>query len=201
MKHLILVFTVFLFLVNSIDSSAQKLNPGDGVRIGFSDITDLNSGGYFVQPDGVIQMPFIGLVNVNNKDFKDIKTEIVASYDSLYKKPKMTIYALFRINILGEVANPGFYYVTDVDKFTSILALAGGTTGNADLEAITIIRDQKELELDVNTIIKEGGSATDFGLRSGDQIYIPRTWWADRGITVLISGIALIVTIVALLIK
>ena len=113
----------------------------------------------------------------------------------------MTIYALLRINILGEVTNPGFYYVTDVDKFTSILALAGGTTNNADLEAITIIRNQKEMELDVKTIIREEYSANEFGLRSGDQIYIPRTWWSDRGITILISGIALVVTIVALLIK
>ena len=201
MKYLVFVFVVSLSLLVSIDSLAQELNPGDGVRISFLDITDVISGDYFVDPDNVINMPFIGIVDVSEKDFKDVKAQIIARYDSLYKNPKMTVYALFRINILGEVANPGFYYVTDVDKFTSILALAGGTTGNADLEAISIIRDQEELEIDVNTIIREGSSATDFGLRSGDQIYIPRTWWSDRGITILISSIALVVTIIALIIK
>jgi protein involved in polysaccharide export with SLBB domain len=201
MKYLVFVFVVSLSLLVSIDSLAQELNPGDGVRISFLDITDVISGDYFVDPDNVINMPFIGVVDVSKKDFKDVKAQIIARYDSLYKNPKMTVYALLRINILGEVANPGFYYVTDVDKFTSILALAGGTTGNADLEAISIIRDQEELEIDVNTIIREGSAATDFGLRSGDQIYIPRTWWADRGITILISAIALIVTIVAVIIK
>jgi protein involved in polysaccharide export with SLBB domain len=201
MKYLVFVFVVSLSLLVSIDSLAQELSPGDGVRISFLDITDVISGDYFVDPDNVINMPFIGVVDVSEKDFKDVKAQIIARYDSLYKNPKMTVYALLRINILGEVANPGFYYVTDVDKFTSILALAGGTTGNADLEAISIIRDQEELEIDVNTIIREGSAATDFGLRSGDQIYIPRTWWADRGITILISAIALIVTIVAVIIK
>ncbi|MEJ2195527.1 MAG: polysaccharide biosynthesis/export family protein [Ignavibacteriaceae bacterium] len=201
MKYLIMVLTTFLSLVINIDSMAQQLNPGDGIRVSFLDITDLISGDYFVQPTGVISMPFIGVVNVRNKDFKEVEAQIIARYDSLYKNPQMTIYALLRINILGEVANPGFYYVTDVDKFTSILALAGGTTNNADLDAISIIRNNKELEVDVKTIIREDNSVNEFGLRSGDQIYIPRTWWADRGITILISGIALIVTIVALLIK
>lgn len=201
MKYLIIVFIAFLSLVITIDSPAQELNPGDGVRISFLDVTDMISGDYFVEPNRVIIMPFIGVVDVRSKDFKEVEAQIIAGYDSLYKNPKITVYALLRINILGEVTNPGFYYVTDVDKFTSILALAGGTTNNADLEAITIIRNQKEMELDVKTIIREEYSANEFGLRSGDQIYIPRTWWSDRGITILISGIALVVTIVALLIK
>ena len=199
MKYLFLIF-IISFSAN-INSLAQVLKPSDGIRISFLDITEEISGDYFVQPDGVIHMPLIGIVDANSKDFKEIKAEVMASYDSLYKNPKLTIHALFRINVLGEVHNPGFYYVTDRDRFTAILALAGGTTGSADLEAISIIRDNKELELDVNTIIREGNSVTDFGLRSGDQIFVPRTWWADRGITVLISGIALIVTIVALIIK
>jgi len=202
MKYLLIVFSAFLFLTNSIDSLAQELNPGDGVRISFLDITDIISGDYFIQSDGVIQMPFIGLIDTRAKDFKQIKARIAAGYDSLYKNPKMTINALFRINVLGEVNNPGFYYVTDIEKFTGILALAGGTTNSADLEAISIIRDNKEIELDVNTIIRQGNSVTDFGLHSGDQIFIPRTWWADaRGVTILLSAVALIVTIVTLFIK
>ncbi len=201
MKYLIFVLVVSLYLSVSIDTLAQKLNPGDGIRISFLDITDPISGDYFIQPDGIINMPFIGLVDANDKDFKEIKRQIVAGYDSLYKRPKMTIYALFRVNVLGEVKNPGFYYVSEIEKFTGILALAGGTTNNADLEAISIIRGNQELQLDVDTIIKEDNSVKDFGLRSGDQIFIPKTWWADRGITILISGIALIVTIVALIIK
>jgi protein involved in polysaccharide export with SLBB domain len=202
MKYLFIVFTAYLSLLINIDSLAQELNPGDGVRITFLDITDVISGDYFIQSDGAIHMPFIGIIDASGKDFKNIKAQIAAGYDSLYKNPQMTINALFRINVLGEVNNPGFYYVTDIEKFTGILALAGGTTNSADLEAISIIRDNKELELNVDTIIREGDSVTDFGLRSGDQIFIPRTWWADaRGVTILISAIALVATIIALFVK
>ena len=199
-NHFLLAATFFLMM--SLSSFSQQLNPGDGVRISFLDIKDIISGDYYVEPDGVISLPFIGAINTNDRDFKDVKSQIIFRYDSLYKSPKLTVHALFRINILGEIKNPGYYYVTEIEKFTGILALAGGTTGEADLGGVYIIRDSKEMDIDVEDIIEQGGSAADFGLKSGDQIYVPRTWWADaRGFTIIISAAALIVTIVALVIR
>ena len=194
--------TFSLFISLSYCLFAQQLNPGDGVRISFLDITDNISGDYYVEPDGILSLPFVGGISTNNRDFSEVKRQIIFKYDSLYKSPKLTVHALFRINVLGEVRNPGYYFVTEVEKFTGILALAGGTTGDADLESIYIIRDYQEIEFDVQSIIEEGGSAADLGLQSGDQIYVPRTWWANaRGITVIISAAALVVTVVALIIR
>jgi len=184
----------------SLSSYAQELNLGDGVRISFLDIDDLITGDYFIQPNGLLNLPFIGIINTSNKDFKEIKSIIEFRYDSLYRNPQLTVNALFRINVLGEVRNPGFYYVSDYEKFTSILAFAGGTTGTADLENIKLIRNFEEIQLDVETIIQEGSSATDFGLQSGDQIFVPRSWWADaRGFTIILSALALVVTVIAII--
>jgi len=199
-KLAFLATTIFFFM--SLSSLAQVLNPGDGVRITFHDITDAISGDYFVEPDGIISLPFVGNINAINRNFQDVKSQIIFRYDSLYRNPKLTVHALYRVNVLGEVRNPGYYYVTEIEKFTGILALAGGTTGNADLGSIYIIRGFKEIQLDVETIIQEGDSASDFGLRSGDQIFVPRTWWADaRGVTILISAAALVVTIVSIILR
>ncbi len=184
----------------SLSLYAQELNLGDGVRISFLDIDDVITGDYYIQPNGLLHLPFIGVIKTSNLDFKEIKSKIEFRYDSLYKNPQLTVNALFRINVLGEVRNPGFYYVSDYEKFTAILAFAGGTTGTADLENIKLIRNFEEIHLDVETIILEGSSATDFGLQSGDQIIVPRTWWADaRGFTIIISALALIVTIIAII--
>jgi polysaccharide export outer membrane protein len=184
----------------NLNSYAQELNPGDGVRITFLDIKDEISGDYFIQSNGFIQLPFIGIINTTNRDFKDFKAQIEFRYDSLYRDPVLTVNALFRINVLGEVTNPGFYFITEMEKFTAILALAGGTTGNADLESIYLIRNNQEINLDVNTILAEGSVVTDFGLQTGDQIYVPRTWWADaRGFTIILSALALVVTIIAII--
>jgi polysaccharide export outer membrane protein len=202
MRNLLLILFTTLSIFLNLNTYAQELNPGDGVRITFLDINDAISGDYFIQPGGYIQLPFVGIINTTNRDFKDFKAQIEFRYDSLYRKPVLTVNALFRINVLGEVTNPGFYFITEMEKFTAILAMAGGTTGNADLESIFLIRNNEEINLDVNTIIQEGSSATDFGLRSGDQIYVPRTWWADaRGITIILSAAALVVTIIAIFLR
>ena len=200
MKHLMLVlFTIFSIFI-SLKSYAQEINPGDGVRISFLDIEELITGDYYIQPNGLLNLPLIGIFSTSNKDFKEIKSIIEFRYDSLYRNPQLTVNALFRINVLGEVRNPGFYYVSDYEKFTSILAFAGGTTGTADLENIKLIRNFEEIQLDVETIIQEGSSATDFGLQSGDQIFVPRSWWADaRGFTIILSALALVVTVIAII--
>ena len=202
MKNLLFILFATLSIFVSLNSYAQELNPGDGVRITFLDIKDDISGDYFIQSNGFIQLPFIGIVNTTNRDYKEIKNQIEFRYDSLYRDPVLTVNALFRINVLGEVTNPGFYFITEMEKFTAILALAGGTTGSADLESIYLIRNNQEINLDVRTIIQEGSSATDFGLQSGDQIYVPRTWWADAGgLTLLISAAAIIVTLIAIIVR
>ena len=135
---------LIIFLALSVYSQfllAQKLNPGDGVRIIFLNITDEISGDYNIQQDGNIQLPFIGLVQTNNIDYKEIKKTIFTKYSGLYKDPALTIQPLFKINILGEVRTPGYYYVTDIETLTGMLALAGGVTGSASSGEFYIIRD------------------------------------------------------------
>ena len=200
-SSLILFATLFIFI--SLNLYAQEINPGDGVRISFLDIEDVITGDYYIQPNGLLSLPIIGFINTSNKDFKEIKSEIEFRYDSLYNDPHLSVNALFRINILGAVAAPGFYYVSDYEKFTAILSFAGGTTVGADLQDIKLIRNFEAIEVDVETIIEEGSSATDFGLQSGDQVFVPRDWWTDNGafIAFLFSITALALTLYAIFIQ
>ena len=181
---------------------AQQLNPGDGIRVIFYNITEPISGDYFIQQDRNLQLPFLGLVSTDNKDFEQIRLEVEEKYSDLYRNPELTIQPLYRINILGEVREPGFYYVTDVEKLSGIIALAGGETADADLDNLYIIRNDEEVEVDAETIIKEGESAKDFGLQSGDRIFVPRQWWVSaRNTAVIVSGLAVIVTIISLFVR
>ncbi len=203
MKHLMLVlFTIFSIFI-SLKSYAQEINPGDGVRISFLDIEELITGDYYIQPNGLLNLPLIGIFSTSNKDFKEIKSEITFRYDSLYKDPHLSVNALFRINILGAVAAPGFYYVSDYEKFTAILAFAGGTTRFADLESIKLIRKFEAIEVDVETIIQEGSTATDFGLQSGDQVFVPINWWTANAawLSFVFTTIALALSLYAIFIQ
>ncbi len=203
MKHLMLVLFTILSIFISLKSYAQEINPGDGVRISFLDIEDVITGDYYIQPNGLLNLPLIGIISTSNKDFKEIKSEITFRYDSLYKDPHLSVNALFRINILGAVAAPGFYYVSDYEKFTAILAFAGGTTRYADLESIKLIRKFEAIEVDVETIIQEGSTATDFGLQSGDQVFVPIDWWTANAawLSFVFTTIALGLSLYAIFIQ
>jgi protein involved in polysaccharide export with SLBB domain len=199
MKKVYYIVFITLCLFIKLNSYAQEINPGDGVRISYN-IGDVITGDHYIQPNGLLNLPYIGIVDTKNKDFKRIKSEIESRYTSLYKNPDLSVNALFRVNILGEVRNPGFYYVSDYEKITAILAFAGGTTGDADLGNIKLIRNFEALELDVETIVQEGSTVLDLGLQSGDQLYVPRRWWSDNSgvITAIISVVALAITTYAL---
>lgn len=199
-----MIFRIFVFLLFLLASTGfgQKLNPGDGVRIVFLNITDIISGDYHIQVDGNLQLPFLGLLNTTNLEFPQIKKTIMQRYDSLYRDPELTVQPLFRINILGEVRTPGYYYVTDVEKMTGILALAGGVTGSAATDEIYIIRDNEEINLNVSEIVEKGNTAADLGLRSGDRIFIPRSFWADAGqYAIILSGVSVLTTLLVILLR
>ena len=199
--HRILFITFSIFI--SLNSYAQRINPGDGIRISFLDIKDVTTGDYYIQPNGLINLPLIGIVNTKDKDLEEIKEEIVSRYLSLYKNPQLSVNALYKINILGEVRNPGFYYVSDDEKFTALLAYAGGATDAANLSDIKLIRNFKQIDIDLETIIQEGSTGSDIILQSGDQVFVPRNWWADNAVwvTVIISAAALIATTYAIFFK
>lgn len=199
-----MIFRIFVFLFFLLVSTGlgQKLNPGDGVRIIFLNITDIISGDYHIQIDGNLQLPFLGLLNTTNLEFPQIKKTIMQRYDSLYRDPELTVQPLFRINILGEVRTPGYYYVTDVEKMTGILALAGGVTGYAATDEIYIIRDNEEINLNISEIVEKGNTVADLGLRSGDRIFIPRSFWADAGqYAIILSGVTVLTTLLVILLR
>ncbi|MGD9489722.1 MAG: polysaccharide biosynthesis/export family protein [Calditrichaceae bacterium] len=201
-KPLILVTMVLLsFLINETANS-QGVNPGDGVRVTFFNISDAISGDYFVQQDGNMQLPYIGLVSVQNRDFSTIRHEIIAKYDSLYRNPELTVQPLYKINVLGEVRNPGLYYVTGIEKLTDLIAMAGGETSDTNLNGLYIIRDNKEIKVNAKSIIEKGDKVSDIGLRSGDRVFVPRKWWVGaRNAAVIISAAAVLVTLASLFIR
>ena len=60
MKNLLVILFATLSIFISLNSYAQELNPGDGIRISFLDIKEVITGDYYIQPNGLINLPQIG---------------------------------------------------------------------------------------------------------------------------------------------
>lgn len=193
------ILTLILFVVNT---SAQTLKPGDGINLSFYNILDKIKGEYYIQDNGKIQLPFLGLINTVGRDFAAIRNEIISDYSKIYRNPEINIQPLFRIDVLGEVGKPGVYYATGFETFTDILAKAGGETTDADIDGIFILRNESKMEVDLKSIFENGNTFNDIGMQSGDKIYVPRTWWVGaRDASIIVSGVAVLVGIVSLFTK
>ncbi|MFK7849099.1 MAG: polysaccharide biosynthesis/export family protein [Rhodothermales bacterium] len=190
-----------LWIAQPSPTNAQSLQLGDGVRITFYNIEEPISGDYYVMQDWMIQLPYVGLVPVRNKAFDSLRTSIIDSYGTIYREPELTVQPLFRINVLGEINEPGIYYVTGFEKLTDLLAQAGGETNEADLDKIFLIRDGEQIDINAKKILKQGQILQDFGLESGDQIYVSRVGLVSfRNASLLISGLGVAATIAAIFI-
>jgi polysaccharide export outer membrane protein len=193
--------TIYVFLIGfCFNSDAQTLQPGDGIKLILYHISDSISGEYYIQEDGFISFPFLGKIKATDRNIDSLKSEIYSKYNNLYKNPELTILPIIRINIFGEVRNPGFYYVTGIDKLSDIIAKAGGTTADADLGDINITRQNKEIEINGEKAIQNGSKLDDIGLQSGDQIYVTRKWFSGTTETVILSSVGVVASIILALI-
>lgn len=196
-------FLILLFCSSFVQQEAlsQKLQLGDGVRITFYNIDDDVSGDYFVMQDWTIQLPYVGLVDVRDRGFDTLQSMIVRSYETIYRDPELTVQPLFRINVLGEVRTPGVYYVTGFERLSDLLAQAGGETDQADLDKVFLVRNNERININAKEILREGQALKDFGLQSGDQVYVSRVGLISfRNASLLISGIGVAATVAAIFI-
>ena len=192
-------FLIILFITINCKNYSQTLQPGDGLKLIFFNITDSISGDYYIQDDGTISLPYLGKIVAAGVNTDSLKTEIYDKYSSLYKNPELTILPLIRVNIFGEVKTPGFYYVTGTDKLSDLIAKAGGTTTDADLSDIVITRNGKEIQINGNKIIESGSKLDDIGLQSGDQIDVTRKWFSGTTSTIIISAIGIVASLIVAL--
>lgn len=189
-----------LFILFGFKSEAQTLHPGDGIRLIFYNISDAISGDYYILEDGSISLPYLGKLRIADRNVDSLKQEIYDKYSNLYRNPELTVLPLIRVNIFGEVRNPGYYYVTGTDKLADLIAKAGGTTPDANVGNITITRAGKELDVDGEEIMENGSKLDDIGLQSGDQIYVSRKWFSGSTQAIVIASLSVLTAIVTALI-
>ncbi len=182
-------------IVSQVGASYQ-LRPGDVVRITVWGREEY-SGQFQVDETGAIRYPVLGEINTRDMTVAALRDTLRAGLEQLFIRPFVTITPNFRIAVLGEVASPGLYTVDPTLSVLDIVALAGGATRVGIMGKIRVLRSGSETRVSFEEESIRGRTLAQIGVRSGDQIVVPRKFFTreDVGILFQIAQIALTVVI------
>jgi polysaccharide export outer membrane protein len=175
---------------------SQALMPGDMVRLKIWREPDL-SGDYRVDERGTATFPKVGEVAVGQLSTDSVRSLLISSYAHFLQQPSVEVTFLRRVQVLGEVKNPGLYNVDATMKLTDVLALAGGVTPTGNTKKIELRRDGKKIPFEISAQVE----STDLTLRSGDQLRVPERSWASRNGGIIAAGITGAALLIAAVIR
>jgi len=170
------------------ESSAMNLHD-DTYVIGASDVLAINvwkepevSRSIPVRSDGRISLPLAGEIQAAGQTPLKLETEIANKLKSFLSDPEVTVIVQQinsqKFNILGQVARPGSYPLTNATTVLDALALAGGFRDFAKQKSIYVLRhnaDGTEVRMPFNykSVIKAKNSTENITLQPKDTIVVP----------------------------
>lgn len=163
-----------------IDADGYSLQAGDVIELLVWKEPDLTRE-ILIGPDGFISVPLIGAVNAKNLTLEGLRNEIKRRLSAFVNEPNISVslrnVAGNKIFVLGKVARPGEYPLTQPVDILQALSKAGGFTPFADPGDIKIIRRQSGAQtvIKFNYLQVERGKNLDqnITLISGDTILVP----------------------------
>lgn len=161
-----------------------RLGPGDEVVI---EVWGLNEDTIrqVISPEGRISISMVGPVYLDGLTIKEAEAKIKKVLASKYagisgENPGSSVSVslgnirTIRVNVMGEVENPGTYRLSSFSSVFNALYRAGGVTPSGSLRAIKLMRNGEELAtVDVYSYLFDGESGTDITLMEGDVIVVP----------------------------
>ena len=136
-----------------------------------------------VSPDGIIQIPYAGIISVNGLTIEQaeqkIKSRMTLAYPALASgRTKvfitLTNYKTIRVAVIGEAERPGNFVVSSLASFFNVLYKAEGPSENGSLRKIELIRNNKVIEtVDFYSFLQKGLLGKEIRLEDQDIIRFP----------------------------
>lgn len=182
----------------------QRLTDGDmqvGDQIILSVTNEKDYTGAFVVGTGrTLVLPNIPAIELKGVLRSEVQAYLTQQLTRYIKNPEVRAQATVRLNIFGAVQRPGFYQVpADVLAGDALMTAAGGPSGNADPNQITIKRSGVEIwsSAAFADALARGLTIDQLSLRAGDEITVGQK---PKGtVTTGIAAIGVASTVVFLL--
>jgi polysaccharide export outer membrane protein len=166
---------------STVDVAAQ---PGDKVKVKIYREEEL-SGEFVVPENGVVAFPKIGSVAVNTMSTDSLHKLLIAEYSKSLRDPAIEVTVLRRVNVVGSVRSPGFYYADPTVTVKGALALAGGVTPEGNKNKLELLRGGQHTTVSLTQM----GTIADSPVQSGDQVSAPEKSWLSRNTALVVSGV------------
>lgn len=166
-----------------------RIGPGDVLQIVVWDHMELTNpfgavtrdpvtSGQLVAADGTVFFPYVGVFQAGGKTMQQIRDHIGRSIASVVNKPQVDVrvvaYRSARIQVTGEVKNPGVVTLDDTVKgFLEALNERGGLSPTASRRISLLIRDGKSYEIDLAGLLSGNVPTINPLLKAGDIVQVP----------------------------
>jgi len=135
-----------------------------------------------VRSDGKISVPLAGEVQASGETPRQLEKDLAAKLQSFISEPEVTVIVAEvrsqKFNVLGQVARPGTYPLTNASTVLDAIAIAGGFRDFAKQKSIYVLRQnsdggQSRLPFNYKDVIKGKNSAQNIKLQPRDTIVVP----------------------------
>ena len=158
-----------------------QIGPGDEIVINLTETDDID-GSYLVDPFGMIDLPYVGKINVKDFTSTEVQNQLLNMLKEYYKNPDLQLdivsFSSSKVYVTGTVRNQ---LVIDMDDkplrvLDALIRANVNTTGNDNLSSTSgiIRRDNRVFEIDLMNAIKGTDSKENFYLKKDDVIFIDR---------------------------
>lgn len=142
------------------------------------------SGVYRVGPDGAIDYPLCGRVQVEGLDASGVSDALTACLKSGYlRSPQVSVfikeYNSKKVFVFGEVQKPGTFTYEDGMSIIEAVTRAGGFTKLAAKNSVIISRVLEGQERRIKVPVEDigVGRAQNFVLKPGDIVFVPESFF------------------------
>ena len=160
---------------------AYALGSADTISINLTDTDDLD-GSYIIGPNGDIDLPFVGKINIENLTLTETKKKLISVLKKYYKNYDLQIkieeFNSSKVYILGAVKNQLTINLNQKPiKLIDAAIQANYNPNSADKNYGNkglLRRDNKVYKIDINKIFQSADAKDNFYLKKNDVLFIDR---------------------------
>ena len=137
---------------------------------------------FTVRSDQKLQIPNLPEISLTGVLDSELQAYLATQLAQYIRNPSVRAEALLRVQVNGDVGNPGFYSVRTDTPVSDVIMNAGGPSQSADMNKVELRRGSAVVVQrgGIQTAIQKELTMSDIGARPGDELYVPAKPTGDR---------------------